>query len=122
MPWKTAGLSALFCSGVRAEAVSTRQYGRNTKKVSVCPLRGQHHRVSGRGDPFLCSLWNELCGDHQQKTVSIIINSEGKVMAKGQKRSNREPKKPKRPKQKTSPASSSAAQTKAVAGDRGKRK
>jgi hypothetical protein len=61
-------------------------------------------------------------GDHQQKTVSIIINSEGKVMAKGQKRSNREPKKPKRPKQKTSPASSSAAQTKAVAGDRGKRK
>jgi hypothetical protein len=49
MPWKTAGLSALFAQAFRAETLSMRHYGRITKKVSVCPLRGQQHRVSGRG-------------------------------------------------------------------------
>lgn len=43
-------------------------------------------------------------------------------MAKGQKRSNREPKKPKRPKQKAAPPSSSAAQMKTDAADRAKKK
>jgi hypothetical protein len=92
-----------FAQAFRAETLSMRHYGRNTKKVSVCPLRGQQHRVGGRGAsrgitarwrkadgpnpcsyPFLCSLWNELAAIISKKR-SRSSSQRGKGHGQGTK-------------------------------------